>query len=87
MAPIHCRGSTGEQVTAKYLQASYDKETNSSTSSMAEGWVNVYQIKQICVNYSFNNKLLCDMIKFECAIIFSTITSKPGYVILKVAEV
>ncbi len=44
-APIHCRGSIGEQESnANFLQIYFDQETNSSTSWMAGGWVHFQQI-------------------------------------------
>ncbi len=46
-APIHCRGSTGEQVSYCYLGFLHicsDEETNSSTSWMAWRWVHFKQI-------------------------------------------
>ncbi len=47
MAPIHCRGSIGEQVmycNDKYLQICFNAESNTSTSWMTRGWVNCQPI-------------------------------------------
>ncbi len=46
-APIHCRGSIGEQVmycNAKFLQTCLNKVINSCTSWMAWGWVHFQQL-------------------------------------------
>ncbi len=50
-APIHCRGSTGEQVMECYI---FNQETNSSTSWMTWWWVHFQQLFIFwVVNYSF----------------------------------
>ncbi len=44
-APIHCRDPlVSKWCNAKFIQICSDKETNSSTSWMAWGWVNFLQI-------------------------------------------
>ncbi len=70
-APIHCRGSIGEQwCNAKFLQICSNELTNSSTSWMAWGRVNFQQI--FISNWTIKGVIRCKIHFTSCLNIVCT---------------